>query len=201
MEDQKNNKKRNVPAKKAISQESTVLKDVLSDIQNHPEIIKVLANNPELAEELKKRYPEFGSVLVKVEEIYKAEIESDDKSVSQYFDILHGNQDNERISRLCNHDTANNIINSINEMKQDASIEERIKLIEKEIEVYQMEQKKDTEIRQHEREISNMADNKDTENKNNNSNRFIRFASILFGAATVYVGIKYGDFSDIFKSK
>ena len=120
MEDQKNNKKRNVPAKKAISQESTVLKDVLSDIQNHPEIIKVLANNPELAEELKKRYPEFGSVLVKVEEIYKAEIESDDKSVSQYFDILHGNQDNERISRLCNHDTANNIINSINEMKQDA---------------------------------------------------------------------------------
>ena len=62
-----------------------------------------------------------------------------------------------------------------------------------------MEQKKDTEIRQHEREISNMADNKDTENKNNNSNRFIRFASILFGAATVYVGIKYGDFSDIFK--
>ena len=133
--------------------------------------IQLAELRPEVATQIIKQYPAFVKMICSLMNEYKGIIESvitsDDQSINNYYSILDSelkmdsessNQFFELINRVYS-DLSKCLDN--NELTDD----QRNKIIEREFEIVRIAKEKDTEIRNHRKEIAANADKKDSEKR------------------------------------
>lgn len=134
--------------------------------QLRPEVQKeIIAQFPEFAHLLSGAFTSYTSVLGRV-------IESDDASLQQVYQILNKEMDAASDSRGDYYELAEKVRADCSKCldNQNLSETERKELLDRELEILRMADKKDTEIRQQERAAANTAAEKDTEKRKFNWN-------------------------------
>ncbi|WP_278463577.1 hypothetical protein [Thomasclavelia spiroformis] len=154
-----------------------------------PEVAKeVIAKFPELVSLIKATLPEYKLIVETI-------IESGDKSTEAVYSILDKNLDITDDSRKAFYEYANKIHSDLSKClnKDEMPFEQRKEILDRELEILKMIDKKDTEIRQDEKNIRELADKKDIEKKNYNwrilsTASLVIMVSVGFAAATLTGG-------------
>ncbi len=126
-----------------------------------PEVAtQVIAQYPELANLIKSTLNEYKDMLDSV-------ISSDDSSLNQVYGVLNKEMDNAATSRAEYISFAEKVRADCSKCldNPDMTPEQQREMLDREIEIFRMIDKKVTEIRAEEREVSQTANNKDSEKR------------------------------------
>lgn len=156
----------------------------------HPEVAQqVLAQFPELVKLIQSSMVEYKENLDKI-------IASDDDSTNQVYGILNKELDASHESRKEYIVFADKIRSDLSKCLDNPNLtpEQQKEIIDREMEIFQRVDKKDTEIREQEMETARMADKKDTEKKEFNW-KILRASSLVVltavGIGTAALGGKF----------
>lgn len=127
----------------------------------HPEVAQqVLAQFPELAKLIQSSMAEYKEILEKI-------IASDDDSTNQVYGILSKELESMHESRKEYIVFADKVRSDLSKCldNPNLTLEQQNEIIDREMEIFHMVDKKDAEIREQEMETARMADKKDSEKK------------------------------------
>lgn len=155
---------------------------------------------PEVAQQVLAQFPEvvklIQSSMVECKENLDKIIASDDDSTNQVYGILNKELDISDKSRKEYIVFVDKIRSDLSKCLDNPNLtpEQEKEIIDREMEIFQMVDKKDTEIREQEMEIARMADKKDTEKKEFNW-KVLRTSSLVVltavGIGTAALGGKF----------
>ncbi len=151
---------------------------------------------PEVAHQVLAQFPELAkliqSSMVEYKEIIEKIIASDDDSTNQVYGILNKEIENSHDSRKEYIEFADKVRSDLSKCLDNPNMEpeQQKEIIDREIEIFHMVDKKDAEIREHEMEIARMADKKDSEKKEFNwkvlsAASFVVITAVGIGAAAL----------------
>lgn len=146
-----------------------------------PEVaIKVIEQFPELATLIKETMKEYKDTLDKI-------LLSDDNSTNQVYGILNKELDNLNDNRTEYYEFVNKIRDDLSKCldKPNLSHEQSMEIIERQMELCKIIDKKDEERQLMEKEIINTADKKDTEKKNFNWKLIGTISAFVIGAVGI----------------
>ena len=155
-----------------------------------PEVAaKVIAQYPELANLIKATLTEYKGVLDTV-------ITSDDSSVNQVYGILNKEIDHASASRTEYINFAEKVHADCSKCLEhpDMSPEQQREILDREMEILRMIDKKDTEIRTEEQEAAQIADEKDTEKRMFSWKLIAAASTVVLAAVSVGTAMLGGKF-------
>lgn len=126
---------------------------------------------PEVAQQVLAQFPQLvkliQSSMVEYKEILEKIIASDDDSTNQVYGILNKEIESSHESRKEYIIFADKVRSDLSKCLDNPNLtpEQQKEIIDREMEIFHMVDKKDAEIREQEMEIARMADKKDTEKK------------------------------------
>lgn len=126
---------------------------------------------PEVAQQVLAQFPQLvkliQSSMVEYKEILEKIIASDDDSTNQVYGILNKELESSHESRKEYIIFADKVRSDLSKCLDNPNLtpEQQKEIIDREMEIFHMVDKKDAEIREQEMEIARMADKKDTEKK------------------------------------
>ena len=126
-----------------------------------PEVAQqVIAQFPELAKLIQSTMAEYKDILEKI-------VASDDESTNQVYGIISKEVDNAPDSRKEFIEYADKVRADLSKCLDNPNLtpEQQKDILDRQMEIFNAVDKKDTEIREHEMEMARMADKKDTEKK------------------------------------
>ncbi len=126
-----------------------------------PEVAQqVIAQFPELAKLIQSTMAEYKDILEKI-------VASDDESTNQVYGIISKEVDNASDSRKEFIEYADKVRADLSKCLDNPNLtpEQQKDILDRQMEIFNAVDKKDTEIREHEMEMARMADKKDTEKK------------------------------------
>lgn len=162
--------------------------------------LKLNEMSPEVAQRVLAQYPEFIKLIktsmVEYKEILDKIIASDDNSTNQVNGIFNKEIENSHESRKEFFGFANQIRSDLSKCLDNPNLtpEQHIEIIDREIEIFHMVDKKDTEIREKEMEIAHMADKKDSEKKEFNWELLRTLSPLIItavGISAAALGVKF----------
>lgn len=151
---------------------------------------------PEVATQVIAQFPEFVNLIKSSMSEYRGILEniikSDDESINQVYGIYNKALDSDNDSRKEYIEFADRVRSDLSRCldKPNLTPEEQKSIIEQEIEIFRMVDKKDSEIREEEMKTVSMADRKDTEKREFNwkvigGASFVALTFVTVGAAAL----------------
>lgn len=129
---------------------------------------------PEVAKEVLAQFPEFVSLMKSALTEYKGMldtiVESDDKSIKEYYDIANKEMDSAADSRKQFYDLVKQVQADCSKLLDNPNLspEMIMEILNRESELVKIANEKDSEIREQEKEIEDKANKKDTEKRDFN---------------------------------
>ena len=155
----------------------------------------------DVAKEVLAKYPEFvgliNSALVEYKGMLDSIIESDDASQKQYYDVANKELDNADESRKQFYGLVESVHADCSKCldNPDMTSEMKIEILEREIELIRMADKKDSEVREQEIEIERTADKKDLEKRAFNWKLVSGISAVLITLVGVSAGALGSNFN------
>lgn len=151
---------------------------------------------PEVAQQVLAQFPELAkliqSSMVEYKEILEKIISSDDDSTNQVYGILNKELEGSHESRKEYIVFADKVRSDLSKCLDNPNLtqEQQKEIIDREMEIFHLVDKKDTEIREQEMETARMADKKDSEKKEFNWKThgvasFVVLTAVGIGAAAL----------------
>ncbi|HEN0383125.1 TPA: hypothetical protein U3P27_001380 [Streptococcus agalactiae] len=146
---------------------------------------------PEVAKEVLAQFPEFASLIKSSLSEFKGTldhiIDSDDESVGKYYEFISKDQENSSSSRAEFYSLLKEIQSDYSKILEtpDLSVEQMLKIMDKERELIDIANNKDTEIRAHDERLETKVNLKDSEKRKFNW----KLASAAGFALTIAIGL------------
>lgn len=155
---------------------------------------------PEVAKEVLARYPDFvnlmNSALTEYRCMIDTIVESDDKSLKEYYNIANKEMDSASDSRKQFYDFVKQVQSDYSKCLDNPNLssEMLMEILNRENELVKIANEKDTEIRDQEKEIEDKANKKDTEKRQFNWKLVSSISFALVTVAGISAGVLGGKF-------
>lgn len=156
---------------------------------------------PEVAKEVLAQFPEFVGLMKTALTEYKGMldsiIESDDESLKQYFDVANKELDNADESRKQFYSFVESVRSDYSKCLDNPNMtpEQQMEILEREMELVKIADKKDSEVRAQEIEIEHTADKKDSEKRAFNWKLVGGISAALVTVVGISAGVLGGNFN------
>ena len=144
---------------------------------------KIAELRPDVAKEIIAQFPEYAKMvrqtMTDYKEIISKIIDSDDASLNRYYDIADKELENAAMSREQFIEVAKHVLDDCSRLleNENLSAAEQAEILNREVEILKLIDKKDSEIREHEKLIEEKANEKDS-GKRRFGERLAQFAGI-----------------------